>query len=69
MKINQDFYNTQLHSYLCLIYGMNGKKFAKKWQKVMSIEQIIDQKWWKNRDQHSPNWRDGRSHWEKQRGS
>ena len=30
MKINQDLYNIQLHSYMCLVYGMNGKKYAKK---------------------------------------
>ena len=38
MKINQDLYDILLNSYLCLIYGLNGKKYAKKWQKVMSIE-------------------------------
>ena len=33
MKINQDLYDIQLHSYLYLIYDLNGKKYAKKWQK------------------------------------
>ena len=30
MNINQDLYDIQLHSYLRLIYGLNGKKYAKK---------------------------------------
>ena len=32
MKINQDLFDIQIHSYLGLIDGMNGKKYAKKWQ-------------------------------------